>query len=81
MKKTINNKIDIELMKNIILTKKELESANKNFEMAEAEMIDFYIYQIKANQAKLDYLIKKTKQKGMAIDIINKIALEIEEVG
>ena len=29
------------------------------------------MYQIKANQAKLDYLIKLAKSKGLQIDMIN----------
>ena len=30
-------------------------------------MIDYYIYQIKANQSKLDYLIKLAKKKGVIL--------------
>ena len=50
---------DIELIKCIRDTKRRLNTANKNFETAEAELIDYYAYQIKAEKAKLDYLIKK----------------------
>ena len=49
---------EIELMQNIIETKEKLQNARKNFEYAEDGMIDYYIYQIKANQSKLDYLCK-----------------------
>ena len=49
---------EIELMQNIIETKEKLQNARKNFEYAEDGMIDYYIYQIKANQSKLDYLFK-----------------------
>ena len=52
---------EIELLKSIITTKRELVIANKNFEYAEDEMIDYYSYQIKAIQAKLNYLIKIAK--------------------
>lgn len=52
---------EIELIKNIIKTKEELKNNNKNFEFAEKDLVDYYIYEIKANQSKLDYLIKLAK--------------------
>ena len=57
-------------------TDKELVNANKNFEYAEGELIDCYSYQIKSLQAKLDYLIKKVKQRGLILDMINAISIE-----
>ena len=57
-----------ELIKNIILTKELLLQAHNNFEYAEKELIDYYAYNIKANQAKLDYLIKQAKAQGLMID-------------
>ena len=57
-----------ELIKSIILTKELLIQAHKNFEFAENDLIDFYTYNIKDNQAKLDYLIKQAKSKGIIID-------------
>lgn len=59
---------DSELIQSIILTKKELDMANKNFEYAEKELIDYYVYQIKANQSKLNYLLKKVKMRGIIIE-------------
>ena len=47
--------------------KEKLQNARKNFEYAEDGMIDYYIYQIKANQSKLDYLIKLAKKKGVIL--------------
>lgn len=61
---------EIELMQNIIETKEKLQNARKNFEYAEDGMIDYYIYQIKANQSKLDYLIKLAKLNGIEVDMI-----------
>ncbi len=58
---------ELELMQNIIETKEKLQNARKNFEYAEDGMIDYYIYQIKANQSKLDYLIKLAKKKGVIL--------------
>ena len=71
------NKIDIELVECIIKTKAELNVANKNFEQAEGELIDYYSYQIKAHKARLDYLIKEVKQKGFSLDIIDELKLRI----
>lgn len=70
MEKTEMEK-EIELIKTIIKTREELKSDNKNFEYAKEELIDYYTYQIKANQAKLDYLIKLAKLKGIEVDMIN----------
>ena len=74
---------EMELIKNIIKTREELKSDNKNFEFAEQELVDYNIYHIKANQAKLDYLIKLAKANGITIDIINQIKYEKydEEIG
>lgn len=72
-----------ELIKNIVETREALKNNNKNFEFAESELIDYYIYQIKANQAKLDYLLKLAKASGIKIDNINQIKYENydEEIG
>ena len=64
---------NLELIVSIIKTKNELDSAQKNFEFAEEGLIDYYSYQIKANQTKLDYLMKKTQKKGIVLDMINEI--------
>ena len=68
----------MELLINIIKTKKDLDDSNNNFEYAENELIDYYTYQIKANKTKLDYLIKKAQSKGIIIDCINE--LEIRKI-
>ena len=57
-----------ELIKNIILTKELLLQAHNNFEYADSDLVDYYTYNIKANQAKLDYLIKQAKNWGLIID-------------
>lgn len=71
--------IDLEFIKSIIKTKRELEIANKNFDIAEAELIDYYSYQIKANKAKLSYLIKEAKKNGYSVDMINELKAQIIE--
>ena len=67
---------EIELVRNIINTREELKNNNKNFEYAELDFVDYYIYQIKANQAKLDYLLRLAKAKGITIDTINQLKYE-----
>lgn len=70
---------DIELIRGVIKTKLNLEVARKNYEYAEENLIDYYAYQIKAQQAKLDYLIKKIKNKQLVLDMINEIKIRLEE--
>ena len=50
--------------------------ARNNFEFAEGELVDYYAYQIKANQAKLDYLFGKLKKRGIVLDLEKKIELK-----
>lgn len=69
-----------ELIISILKTKRELEMANGNFEFAENELIDYYAYQIKANKSKLDYLMKKAKKQGIALDMVNEIYFRKNEV-
>jgi len=70
-----------ELIKSIITTNKELRIAIQNFEQAEDELIDYYSYQIKANKAKMNYLIREVKQNGVVLDTLNalKVRLSWEE--
>lgn len=72
-------KSEIELLKSILDTKRELVIADKNFECAEEELVDYYSYQIKASKAKLDYLIKQVKEKGVEVDMINNLQIGLEE--
>ena len=67
---------DMEIMKSLMKTKRELENANKNFEYAEEELIDYYTYQIKANQSKLDYLVKKAKNQKLVRNMLEAIEME-----
>ena len=77
MEKMIKGKTDkekeIDLMRTIIETKEMLKIARSNFEYAEDDLIDYYTYQIKANQSKLDYLIKIAKRKGIVLSRVNEI--------
>ena len=71
---------DSELIKDIIKTREELDFANKNYEFAASDLIDYYIYQIKANQAKLDYLIKMAKIKGLNVGFIKEMEYRLTEL-
>ena len=76
---------EIQLIRNIIRTREQLKNDNLNFEYAKGDLVDYYSYQIKANQAKLDYLIKLAKSKGIEVDMIKDKKLTYleseEEVG
>ena len=68
-----NNK---DLIINILKTKMELNLNIKNYEYAEQEQVDYFLYQIKACQAKLDYLIKKAKENKIELKNVEKIKYE-----
>ena len=72
---------EIELIRSIIKTREELKAANSNFEFAKEDLVAYYTYQIKANQAKLNYLIKIAKSKGIEVDMINDIKFSLWEEG
>lgn len=67
------------LVQSIIKTNNDLQNARNNYEFAEGELIDYYLYQIKANQSKLNYLIKKSKANGITIDRLKQIELKNNE--
>lgn len=71
----INNEKELNemILQNIIRTKKELTRIQNNYEFAEAELIDYYLYQMKAVQAKLDYLIKKSKNNDLEITELTEV--------
>lgn len=75
---TEKNQKDYEkdLVRSIIITKNKLDVANKNYEYAEDELIDYYLYKIKAEKAKFNYLLKKAKQSGIILDFIKDLDFE-----
>ncbi len=62
-----------QLMQNILQAQRDLNQAHINFEYAEDELIDFYTYQIKATQSKLDYLTKLAKSQNLENTLSNEI--------
>lgn len=81
LEKMIKGKTDkekeIELMQTIIETKEKLKIAISNFEYAEDDLIDYYTYQIKAHQSKLDYLIKIAKRNGIVLNRVNELKVRL----
>ena len=70
----------IELIVNIIKTRDDLENARNNYEFAEGNLIDYFLYEIKANQAKLDYLLSKAKKSGIELDLVDSFSLKNKNV-
>ena len=58
-----------ELMNTILQTKKVIKEANINYEMAEGKLIDYFLYVMKAEQARLDYLISRANAMDISIEI------------
>ena len=50
---------DFELLKNIQNVKNTLSNMYKNLQFADSDLIDYYTYQIKAEEAKYSYLLKQ----------------------
>ncbi|MNT23722.1 hypothetical protein D3C72_1591530 [compost metagenome] len=67
-----------EIIRNIRKAKEDLIKANVNFEFAEYDLVDYYIYQIKAIQAKLDYLIRLAKNRNIQINKLGEIEVKYE---
>lgn len=72
---------NIELIMSVIKAKRELDLANKNFETAEAGLVDYYVYQIKATKSKLDFLVNKARQNGISLNMIEEIYFRKNQVG
>lgn len=74
------NEKKMELILSVIKTKNDLENASKNYEYAEGRLIDYYLYEIKASQSKLDYLLKKAKQFGIEFDLASSFVLKNKKI-
>lgn len=57
------------IVKSILEAQKNLELAHRNFEYARGDLIDYYAYQIKSEQAKINYLLKQAKDKKIVLNI------------
>lgn len=67
---------DKELMLTILQTKKSIQEASINYEYADGKLIDYFLYTVKAEQAKLDYLIEQAKSKGLTLEITKNANLK-----
>ena len=74
--KNNNRKNNEEIIMSIIRAKSELNTDIKNYEYADGDQIDYYLYKIKANKAKFDYLIKKSKENNIEVSNIEKLKYE-----
>ena len=67
----INEKTDLEknneLLQTIIFVKNSLANMYNNLQFADSDLIDYYTYQIKAEEAKYNYLIKQAKKKKLNV--------------
>ncbi len=70
---------NLDLIYSIFKTQNELLSAMNNYDYAEGELIDYYSYHIKATKSKLDFLLKKAKNRGIILDRIKQIELKFYE--
>ncbi len=62
-----DNEKNIELLRNIEIVKESLTTMYNNLQFADSDLIDYYSYQIKAEEAKYGYLIKQAKKKNINI--------------
>ncbi len=58
---------NFELVDNIKIVKETLNNMYNNLQFADSDLIDYYTYQIKAEEAKYNYLIKQAKKKNLNI--------------
>lgn len=58
---------DEELIQSIKHVKTSLGNMYNNLQFADGDLVDYYTYRIKAEEAKYDYLIKQAKEKNLNI--------------
>lgn len=61
---------DQSIVQSILESQKKLDLAHRNFQYARGDLVDYYAYQIKSEQAKIDYLLKQAKNKKI---VVNKV--------
>lgn len=60
---------EYELIENIKFVKNTLNNMYRNLQFADGDLIDYFTYQIKAEEAKYNYLIKKAKNKNLTFEL------------
>ena len=72
-----NNRKNIEeIIMSIIRANSVFNTDIIYYEYADGDQIDYYLYKIKANKAKFDYLIKKAKENNIEVSNIEKLKYE-----
>lgn len=56
---------DKELLLNIEIAKRNLMAIYNNLKYAESDLVDYYAYEIKAEQVKYGYLLKQAKKRKL----------------
>ena len=56
---------DFDLLENINLVQKNLANIYNNMQFADSDLIDYYTYQLKAEESKYNYLIKQIKKRKL----------------
>ena len=59
-----------ELLQNIREVKNNLQNMHNNMQFADSDLIDYYTYQIKAEESKYNYLIKQAKKRKIDVNIL-----------
>lgn len=59
---------EYELIENIKFVKNTLNNMYRNLQFADGDLVDYFTYQIKAEEAKYNYLIKKAKNKNLTFE-------------
>jgi len=67
-----------ELTDLIYKASRDLEAYQTNYEFASDDLIDYYSYKIKAEKAKLDYLVKLAKSKDVVKEDIRAFSLKFK---
>ncbi|MGE5472875.1 MAG: DUF2508 family protein [Ignavibacteriales bacterium] len=71
-----------EVVENLKKARNEWVIASMNYEFAQEEdLIDYYIYLMKAAQLKYDYLLKKAKEKGAKWGFEDSFDIKTQELG
>ena len=55
--------IKLEILNGLNSVKNSLKSSYNNMKYAEGDLVDYYIYKIKAEEARYAYLLKKNKEE------------------
>ena len=63
-----NQETEAELINSILDSQKRLELAHNNYEYARDDLVDYYAFQIKSEQAKMNFLLKQAKERKIEIE-------------